>query len=160
MPLIRKEHLTRFLQHLVLQELELEEMGVQLMVEEEEDQALADFVTYRAIQNTCYWSERACIPKAGSMHILWQYAQNPAHHDLFVGLVHVTPTAFLQILAGIQGNPVFQSNSPNPQAPVEDQLALAGCPEFGPGIYQYDRSCELIWQKPGLNGDAYYSRHA
>ncbi|KAG8794385.1 hypothetical protein FRC12_024712 [Ceratobasidium sp. 428] len=32
-------------------------------------------------------------------------------------------------------------------------------PGFEPGIFQYDGSEITLWQKPGLNGDAYYSRH-
>lgn len=52
--------------------------------------------------------------------------------------------------------------------PLTDQERLAEqqwvrsrnqCPSFAPGIFQYDGSTITLWQKPGLNGDAYYSRH-
>ncbi|KAG8702522.1 hypothetical protein FRC11_011425, partial [Ceratobasidium sp. 423] len=33
------------------------------------------------------------------------------------------------------------------------------CPSFEPGIFLYDGTEITLWQKPGLNGDAYYSRH-
>jgi hypothetical protein len=33
------------------------------------------------------------------------------------------------------------------------------CPSFESGIFQYDGSEITLWQKPGLNGDAYYSRN-
>ncbi|KDN33174.1 hypothetical protein RSAG8_13737, partial [Rhizoctonia solani AG-8 WAC10335] len=37
-------------------------------------------------------------------------------------------------------------------------LERVGCPEFAPGIYHYDGTCSELWQKPGLNGDAYFNR--
>jgi hypothetical protein len=38
-------------------------------------------------------------------------------------------------------------------------LRRVGCPEFASGIYHYDGSNMGLWQKPGLNGDAYWGRH-
>ncbi|KDN34026.1 hypothetical protein RSAG8_12887, partial [Rhizoctonia solani AG-8 WAC10335] len=164
------------------------------------------------------------IPRAGSLHVLWEYAQSETLHPLFVKLVRVAPIIFLHILTEIEEHPIFYNDSKNPQTPVENQLAVAlfrlgrhgnaaclddvaflagmghgtvalftyrvitalldlhsryirrltdeerarerdwvvqraGCPEFAPGIYQYDGSTLPLWQKPGLNGDAYWSRH-
>lgn len=86
MPSTREQRLQRLVQTILLREIEDEEAGLELTSDDEEEQFMADFAAYYAIENTRYSVDRTRIPKAGNMHLLWQYAQNPAHHELFVGL--------------------------------------------------------------------------
>jgi len=64
------------------------------------------------------------VPKAGNLHLAWQYAENPAHHHRFVDMLRVTPLVFQTILTLIEEHPVFMNNSNNGQTPVEIQLAV------------------------------------
>src|SRR6266576_3325685 len=45
----------------------------------------ADMEMYRAIKNTRYLNTRTSIPKSGSLHLAWEYARRPEHHDLGLG---------------------------------------------------------------------------
>ncbi|KAG8690849.1 hypothetical protein FRC08_010328 [Ceratobasidium sp. 394] len=77
------------------------------------------------IINTRYSAPHTHIPRSGSLHILWEYAQHPDLHPLFVKLVCVTLGTFQCILAEIEGSTVFSNLSNHAQAPVEDQPAIA-----------------------------------
>ncbi|KAG2077534.1 hypothetical protein BDR04DRAFT_1088600 [Suillus decipiens] len=46
-----------------------------------------DITCILAIQHFCYLRERPPMLKAGSLHLAWEYAQNPAHHLRFISRV-------------------------------------------------------------------------
>jgi hypothetical protein len=121
----REEKIQLLLLHIVLRDMDDYDTGVVLSLDDEEEQFLADYAGYLAIQNTRYSETRTRVPRLGNLHILWDYAKTPVHHYLFIKLVRVTPHTFLRILGDIEGNPVFQNESNHPQAPVEVQLAVA-----------------------------------
>ncbi|KAF8142833.1 hypothetical protein K438DRAFT_1994543 [Mycena galopus ATCC 62051] len=83
----------------------------------------ADIVALRAIDQTRYLRERNHIPKAGNLHIAWEYAQDPSLHPEFVKLLRVSPLVFNVILL-IKDHPVFHNNSNVPQTPVDVQLPV------------------------------------
>ncbi|KAG2047673.1 hypothetical protein BDR06DRAFT_831462, partial [Suillus hirtellus] len=62
--------------------------------------------------------------KAGSLHLAWEYAQNPAHHSCFINMLCVSPEVFQVILGLIEDHPIFYNNSNSTQAPVQIQLAV------------------------------------
>ena len=43
-----------------------------------------DIEMYQKICDTQYLNPRTLIPKAGSIHMAWEYASDPAHHHFFV----------------------------------------------------------------------------
>ena len=47
----------------------------------------ADMEMYRAIKNTRYLNTQTSIPKSGSLHLAWEYARRPEHHDLFIQML-------------------------------------------------------------------------
>jgi hypothetical protein len=164
------------------------------------------------------------VPKAGNLHLAWEFAQNPADHHRFVSMLRVTPNIFHVILSLIEHHPVFVNHSNNEQTAVEKQLAvtlyrmgrsgnaaaveeiarIAGCGEgsvenytnrcftaiealhdlfirkltreekevekewvdenlgfqglWREGYLMYDGTIVVLFRKPGLNGDAYYTR--
>ena len=58
----------------------------------------ADLDMYHAIKNTYYLNPQTSVPKSGSLHLAWEYAQNPLHHDLFVQMLHVSPCVFTIVI--------------------------------------------------------------
>ena len=84
----------------------------------------ADMEMYRAIKNTRYLNTQTSIPKSGSLHLAWEYARRPEHHDLFIQMLCISPHAFTVLQELIKSHPVFQNNSNVPQAPVDYQLAV------------------------------------
>ena len=85
----------------------------------------ADLDMYHAIKNTRYLNPRTSVPKSGSLHLAWEYAQNPLHHDLFVQMLRVSPRVFTVVIELIKDHPIFRNNSNVPQTPVDYQLAVA-----------------------------------
>ncbi|KAG5650825.1 hypothetical protein H0H81_010887 [Sphagnurus paluster] len=76
------------------------------------------------IKDTCYLNLRTSVPKAGNLHLAWEYAKNPAHHDMFIQMLCVSPVVFMVILKLIKDHPIFMNNSNVPQTPVNYQLAV------------------------------------
>jgi hypothetical protein len=202
-----------------------------LLPEEEDLDALCqrlqmDMVALQAIQETRYLRDRSDVPKAGNLHLAWEFARNPADHHRFRNMLRVSPLVFEVILELIKDHPVFQNNSNQPQTPVDVQLAVtlyrmgrfgngaslediarnAGCSEgaveaftdrcfeaieslhdvfvrpltkeekeaekqwiddhmgfrglWREGWLMYDGTIVVLYAKPGLNGEAYYTRKA
>lgn len=166
------------------------------------------------------------VPKAGNVHLAWEYAQHPSDHHRFASMLRVSPRVFETILSLIEDHPVFTNGSNNAQASVEVQLAVtlyrmgrygngasiqdiarvAGCSEgsvenytdrcfeaiealhdlfvrrltpaekerekewmdehlgfkgsWRDGWVMYDGTIVVLYKKPGLNGDAYYTQKA
>jgi DNA-binding CsgD family transcriptional regulator len=197
-----------------------EKQSIQNLIEQTD----LDISMLLAILLTRYPNGRHRVPKAGNLHIAWDYAENPADHHRFIHLLRVTPPIFNTILNLIEDHPIFTNNSNNAQAPVESQLAvtlyrmgrygnsasveevarIAGCSEgsvenythrcftaiealhslfvrrlspaekevekewideqvgfrgtWREGWIMYDGTIVVLYKKPGLNGDAYYTR--
>ena len=83
-----------------------------------------DIEMYQKIRDTRYLNPRTSIPKAGSIHMAWEYASDPAHHHLFVQMLRVSPYVFAVILELIKNHKVFRNNSHVPQSPIDFQLAV------------------------------------
>lgn len=83
-----------------------------------------DCAAIHTIMTTRYLNPRIPVPKAGQLHLAWEYAKDPAHHHRFVNMLRVSPRVFDTILDLIEGHAAFQNNSNCPQAPVRDQLAI------------------------------------
>ncbi|KAG8911346.1 hypothetical protein FRC01_005762 [Tulasnella sp. 417] len=176
-----------------------------------------------AILQTRYLAPRLPLPKAGQLHLAFEFAAMGQGKHRFVQMLRVTPDAFHHILSLIQDHPIFTCRGPRPQAPVELQLAVTlyragrygngssvgdiariagvsegsvlkfterciaailslenhalrrptaeekerekewverrvGCPSFRDGWCTGDGTLVHLHQKPGLNGDAYFSR--
>src|SRR5271168_1205275 len=45
---------------------------------------------FKKIWNTCYINPRTSIPKDGSLHLAWEYANDPAHHYFFAQMLRVS----------------------------------------------------------------------
>ena len=88
----------------------------------------ADIEMFQKLRNTRYFNPRTKIPKSGSLHLAWEYAKNPAHHDsdheLFTQMLRVSPGVFSVIVELIKDHNVFCNNSNVPQTPVDYQLAV------------------------------------
>ncbi|KAG8957816.1 hypothetical protein FRC05_009569 [Tulasnella sp. 425] len=176
-----------------------------------------------AILQTRYLAPRLPVPKAGHLHLAFEFAAIGQEKHRFVQMLQVTPEAFHHLLSLIQDHPIFTSRGPRPQAPVELQLSVTlyragrygngssvgdiariagvsegsvlkfterciaailslerhamrrptaeekerekewvetrvGCPSFREGWCTGDGTLVHLHQKPGLNGDAYFSR--
>ena len=83
-----------------------------------------DIEMFRKIQDSRYLNPRTSIPKDRSMHLAWEYAKDPAHHHLFVQMMHISPYVFAVVLELIKDHPVFCNNSNVPQLPVDFQLSV------------------------------------
>jgi hypothetical protein len=84
-----------------------------------------DLRSILAILETRYLhGDRHPIPKAGNLHLAWEYAQNVADHHRFVSMLRVTPQIFNVILTLIEDHPIFVNHSNLGQTPVERQLAI------------------------------------
>ncbi|KIY70502.1 hypothetical protein CYLTODRAFT_441951 [Cylindrobasidium torrendii FP15055 ss-10] len=88
-------------------------------------QMAADIEALKKIQDTRYLRGRGRVVKAGQFNLLIDFALSPEDHNRFVDMVRVSPYVFASILELIEDNPIFHNNSPNPQEPVELQLAVA-----------------------------------
>ena len=84
-------------------------------LEEAVNQLALDIKTLDAIKNTCYLCGWPSIPKASSLHLIWSHAQNPAEHDQFLQMMHISPTCFQALLSLIENHPTFSDNSNIPQ---------------------------------------------
>lgn len=97
-----------------------------------------DLDIIRMIQKTCYFKERPHVLKAGNLHLAWEYAHSPDTFHCFLNMLRLTPQAFQVILSLIEDDPIFQSQSHQPQALVETQLAVAlyqmGCYRNGASV--------------------------
>jgi hypothetical protein len=83
-----------------------------------------DINTIIMIEETCYLNGQHPVPRAGNLHLAWQYAQDPDDHHQFIHMLHVTPLVFFAILQLIEDHPIFVNHSNNGQTPVEQQLAV------------------------------------
>ena len=70
-----------------------------------------DIGMYQKIQNTHYLNSWTSIPKAGSLHMAWEYASDLAHHYLFVQMPYVSPYVFAVILELIKNCTIFHNNT-------------------------------------------------
>ncbi|KAF8816148.1 hypothetical protein BYT27DRAFT_7077902, partial [Phlegmacium glaucopus] len=68
--------------------------------------------------DTCYLNPRTHIPMAGSLHMAWEYANDPAHHYLFVQMLCVSPYVFAVILGLIKDHQVFRNDSKSQCTPI------------------------------------------
>ena len=119
---LHDEVLRTYILHLVLHdalippdELPLDELLIRLQ---------ADMEMCKAISGAYYLNTCTSIPKSGSLHLAWEYAKNPNHHDLFVQMLCISPHSFNVLHDLIKDHPVFQNNSNVPQSPVDYQLAV------------------------------------
>jgi hypothetical protein len=95
-------------------------------------EALDDALTLQAVDvqallsilKTRYLNPRIPVPKRDTLSLAWQYVLTPSHHDRFIQLLRISPTAFDVLLDLIRDHPIFYNNSPMPQTPVETQLAV------------------------------------
>lgn len=94
-----------------------------------------DLKIIKMIACTWYLHTRSAVPKSGTLHLAWEHANSPNVHHHFVQMLHVTPESFHFILQLIENHPVFQTQSNQPQTPVQTQLTVTlyhmGC--FGNG---------------------------
>ncbi|KAJ6495011.1 hypothetical protein DFH09DRAFT_1103874 [Mycena vulgaris] len=101
----------------------------------------ADIISMRAIEQTCYLHERHHIPKAGNLHLAWEFAQDPELYPEFKKMLRISPLVFSVILELIKDNPVFPNNSNAPQTPIDIQLAVA---LYRPGRYGNSASLDDV----------------
>ncbi|KAG9076183.1 hypothetical protein FS749_012072 [Ceratobasidium sp. UAMH 11750] len=105
------------------------------------------------------------IQLAVALYRLGRYGNGASFDDVafLAGIGHGTVALFtrriIKALLDIHGIYVRLLTDEERIQEREWVLERMGCPEFAPGIYQYDGFTVPLWQKPGLNGDAYYSRH-
>jgi hypothetical protein len=84
-------------------------------VEEAATRLNVDIKTLETIRKTRYLNGRTHVPKAGNIHLAWEYAQNPADHHRFINMLRVSPKVFDVILHLIEDHPVFRNDSNNAQ---------------------------------------------
>lgn len=83
-----------------------------------------DIASLLLILQLRYIAPRIPVPKAGSLHLAFEFADIRYEEHRFVQMLRVTPDAFRHLVAHIQDHPIFVSHCPKPQAPVELQLAV------------------------------------
>lgn len=85
----------------------------------------AILATLMELHHTRYQQPRRDIPKVHEnlKTLLGSYKQD--FPDIFRSYVRLTPQCFDDLVTAIQGHPVFHNDSNNPQAPVEEQVAIA-----------------------------------
>lgn len=77
----------------------------------------------QSIQHTRYLRGREHhVMRLGNLHLAFEYAKDKADH--FVNLLRMSPESFDILHELITDYPVFQNHSQNPQAPVQEQLAV------------------------------------
>ena len=74
--------------------------------------------------------------------------KDEAHHDRFRHMLHVSPYVFQVIVELIKEHSIFHNSSNNPQAPVEQQLAVT---LFRMGRFGNAASLEDIAQEAGCS---------
>jgi hypothetical protein len=82
-----------------------------------------DTATLITILQSRYLRARLPVPKAGNIHLAFQFAETDPTR--FAYMLRLTPTAFRHILSLIHDHPVFTTRSNSTQAPVQYQLAVA-----------------------------------
>ncbi|KAF8800519.1 hypothetical protein BYT27DRAFT_7041428, partial [Phlegmacium glaucopus] len=87
-------------------------------------ESMLDLDSLIAILSSRYPNGQHRVPKAGNLHLAWEYAQNPSDYHRFINMLRVTPLVFQTILNLIEEHPVFTNHSNNTQTPVEQQLAV------------------------------------
>jgi hypothetical protein len=117
-----------------------------------------DITCILAIRHFRYLRERLPMPKAGLLHLAWEYAQNPLHHSCFTNMLRVSPEVFQVILDLIEDHHVFQNNSNNAQVPVRIQL---GVTLYRMGRYGNGASIQDIARFAGISEGAVelYTKH-
>jgi hypothetical protein len=219
---IRDQLLQAYVTHLSLQDVLIPPH--ELPVTELIARLQADLELFWRLRNTRYLNPRTSIPKSGSLHLAWEYAKNPAHHDLFTQMLRVSPRVFAVLIELIKDHAIFHNNSNVPQTAVDFQLAVtlyrmgrfgnaasladiareAGCSEgsvelwadrcleaidslhntfvrpltaeekeaekvfidmhmgfkgfWREGWLMYDGTIVVLFARPGMEGDAYYTR--
>ncbi|KAG1772858.1 hypothetical protein EV702DRAFT_1201320 [Suillus placidus] len=98
--------------------------------------------------NHPYLSGRSPVTKAPSIHLAWEFAQNPSDHSRFVNMLRVSPEVFHVLLDLIEDHAIFQNNSNNAQAPVQLQLAVT---LYRMGRYGNGASLEDIARYAGIS---------
>ncbi|KAG6897142.1 hypothetical protein C0992_003800 [Termitomyces sp. T32_za158] len=111
-------------------------------------QFILDLVTILAIEESRYLNSQLPVPKAGNLHLAWEFAQELSHHDCFISMLCVSPLVFNTILTLIEDHPIFQNDSNHSQASVEDQLAVT---LFWMGRYGNGASVEDIAWIAGIS---------
>ncbi len=110
-------------------------------------QLKTDLEVLKTIERTRYLRERSPVPKAGSLHLAWEFAKDPAHHHRFRNMLRVSPLVFDILIDLIKDHPVFQNNSNRPQAPVDIQLAVTlyrmGRNGNGVSVMDVARNCAI-----------------
>jgi hypothetical protein len=86
-------------------------------IEHMRQESMLDLNSLIAILSSRYPNGRHAVPRAGNLHIAWEYAQNPSDHHRFINMLRVTPLVFQIILDLIEEHPVFTNNSHNAQTP-------------------------------------------
>ncbi|KAG5636454.1 hypothetical protein H0H81_007996 [Sphagnurus paluster] len=109
----------------------------------------ADIDLFNLIQDTRYLNPRTSVPKAGNLHLAWEYAKNPAHHDMFIQMLRVSPVVFMVILELIKDHPIFMNNSNVPQTPVDYQLAVTRGQGRGKGDISFYRAMVTTMSRAG-----------
>lgn len=92
--------------------------------EAEWEQLLTDLKTLAELKTTRYLCRQEHVPKSSQLGLLWQYYEDPTHHHRFTSMVRVSPRVFDFILEMIEDHPIFLNKSNQPQAPVDEQLAV------------------------------------
>ena len=88
------------------------------------------------------------VPKAGNLHLAWEYLENPQDHGRFTNMLRLPPLSFLTLVELIQDNSVFTSESNTPQAPVKIQL---GVTLYRMGQYGNGASIEDVARMAGIS---------
>ena len=78
-----------------------------------------DIIALLSILLTRYPNSQTMVPKLGNLHLAWDFAQNPVHHDWFINMLQVSPLLFQTILTLIEEHPIFTNGSNNGQTPVK-----------------------------------------
>ncbi|KAF8580546.1 hypothetical protein K439DRAFT_1619726 [Ramaria rubella] len=77
-----------------------------------------------ALHSTGYLQDSIKVPKTGIQLDLLLHEYRLDHPMIFHSFVRVTPATFDALVLKLQDDPVFHNNSPNPQMPVNKQIAV------------------------------------
>ena len=219
-PSLHEQYIAAYILHIIIRAIIQPPQTLEDLVQE----LNVDISCISAIHQTRYLQSWSSVAKSGSLHLAWEYAQNPSDHRRFVNMLRVPPTVFQVILALIKDHPIFYNQLNQPQESVEVQLGVtlyrmgrygngasvedvarfAGCSEGAVELYtkrcftaieslhndfvclptdqekekekcwidqhlgfrgtwregwvMYDGTIVVLYAKPGLNGDAYFTR--